>query len=106
MKISNLTEFLNPNKASGPDIISNRMFKAVAIGISVPLEIPFNRSFREGLFGNIWKCSHVLPLPKQGDTSVLSNYRPVSLLSGVGKLQERIVHKNVYNFLHENHLLY
>ena len=30
----------------------------------------------------------------------------MSLLSDVGKLQERIVHKDIYNFLHENHLLY
>ena len=30
----------------------------------------------------------------------------MSLLSGVRKLRERIVHKNIYNFLHENHLLY
>ena len=36
----------------------------------------------------------------------LSNYRPVSLLSGVGKLLERIVFKNIYNFLHENNLIY
>ena len=106
LEISNLIELLNPNKASGPDVISNRMLKAVAIEISVPLEILFNRSFREGMFGNIWKCSHVLPLSKQGDKSVLSNYRLVSFLSGVGKLQERIVHKYIYNFLHENHLLY
>ena len=106
LEISNLIKLLNPNKACGPDAISNRMLRAVAIEISVPLEILFNRSFREGMFGNIWKCSHVLPLPKQGDKSVLSNYRPVSLLSGVGKLQERIVHKNIYNFLHKNHLLY
>ena len=83
LEISNLIELLNPNKASGPDVISNRMLKAVAIEISVPLEILFNRSFREGMFRNIWKCSHVLSLPKQGDKSVVSN-----ILSG-GKITRK-----------------
>ncbi|MCG7879943.1 MAG: reverse transcriptase domain-containing protein [Candidatus Thiodiazotropha endolucinida] len=105
-EISNLITLLNPNKATGPDSISNRMLKAVAIEISVPLELLFNRSFREGVFGDIWKGSHVLPLPKKGDLTKVTNYRPVSLLSGIGKLLERIVHKNIYNFLHENNLLY
>ena len=41
-----------------------------------------------------------------GDNSDPSNVRPVSLLSNVGKLQERIVFKHSYNFLHENDLLY
>ena len=35
-----------------------------------------------------------------------SNYIPVALLSCIGKLQERIVFKNMYNFLIDNKLLY
>ena len=82
-----------------PDNISNRMLKAVAHEISVPLSILFNRSLGEGSFPDFWKCPNVLPLYKKGDKSALSNYRPVSLLSGVGKLLERIVFKNIYIFL-------
>ena len=43
---------------------------------------------------------------KKGDKSEPSNYRPVALLSCIGKLQERIVFKNMYNFLIDNNLLY
>ncbi|MCG8095193.1 MAG: hypothetical protein JAZ17_16505 [Candidatus Thiodiazotropha endolucinida] len=105
-EITDLILILNPNKATGPDAISNRMLKAVAREVSIPLSIIFNRSFSEGCFAEIWKTSNVLPLYKKGDKSVLSNYRPISLLSGVSKLQERIVHKNMYNFLLEHNLLY
>ncbi|MCG7882866.1 MAG: hypothetical protein JAY96_14895 [Candidatus Thiodiazotropha endolucinida] len=105
-EIAELILILNPNKATGPDAISNRMLKAVAREVSIPLSIIFNRSFREGCFADIWKTSNVLPLYKKGDKSIISNYRPISLLSGVGKLQERIAHKNLYNFFHENNLLY
>jgi len=41
-----------------------------------------------------------------GDKSEVSNYRPVSLLSCCGKLFERLVFKNMYNYLLENSLLY
>ena len=54
-EIQTLIELLNPNKATGPDEISNKMLKAVAKEVSVPLNILFNRSFREGnfqIFGN------------------------------------------------------
>ncbi|MCG7875001.1 MAG: endonuclease/exonuclease/phosphatase family protein [Candidatus Thiodiazotropha endolucinida] len=65
LEISNLIDILNPNKATGPDSVSNRMLKMVSQE-TLLLEILFNRSFREGKFGNIWKCSNVLPLFKKG----------------------------------------
>ena len=80
---------------TGPDEISNKMLKAVAKEVSVPLNILFNRSFREGKFSNIWKFSNVIPIPKKGDSSNPSNFRPVSLLSNIAKIQERIVFKNI-----------
>ena len=68
--------------------------------------ILFNTSFREGKFSELSKRSNIIPLPKKGDNSDPSNFRPVTLLSGIGKLQERIVFKNIYNFLNENNLIY
>ena len=38
------------------------------------------------------------PFIKKDDPSVVSNYRPISLLSTVGKILERIVHKHTFNF--------
>ena len=43
---------------------------------------------------------------KKGDKSLPSNYRPVSLLSCVSKILEKIVYKQIYNHLHINKLLY
>ena len=91
MKLHLSSNFLNPNKATGPDGISNKMLKTVAKEVAVPLSILLNRSFREGKFADIYKHSNVILLPKKEDNSDPSNFRPVSLLSNVGKLQERIV---------------
>ena len=82
------------------------MLRGVSKSISKPLCILMNRSFEEGIFPDIWKIANVIPIFKKGDKSQPSNYRPVALLSCIGKLQERIVFKNMYNFLLDNNLLY
>ena len=105
-EIENLINVLNINKASGDDGISHRMLKGVSKSISKPFSILMNRSFNEGIFPETWKIANVIPIFKKGDKSLPSNYRPVALLSCLGKLQERIVFKNLYNFLIDNNLLY
>ena len=42
-EIQTLIELLNPNKATGPDVISNTMLRLVAKEVSVPLNILFNQ---------------------------------------------------------------
>ena len=45
-------------------------------------------------------------IKKRGDRFIPANNRPVSLLSNLGKIQERIVFKRLYNHLHSNNLLF
>ena len=53
----------------------------------------------------IWKEAHVGPFPKGGDRTAVSNYRPLSLLSNINKVIERIVFKHLYNHFLENDIL-
>ena len=101
-----LVQTLNPNKANGLDGISNRMLRAVSKTISEPLAVLFNRSFSEGIFPEAWKMAGRIPIPKKGDKTLPSNYRPIALLSNISKIQERIAFKNLYNHLRDNNLLY
>jgi hypothetical protein len=48
-------------------------------------------SLHQNIFPTDWKLAHVIPLFKAGNKSFPSNYRPVSLLSCVSKLLEKIV---------------
>ena len=41
-----------------------------------------------------------------GDRSLVSNYRPISLVSCVDKVFQRIIFINVYNYLVDNSLIY
>ena len=78
------------------------MLKGVSKSVFKPLCILVNISFSEGIFPDTWKLANVIPIFKKGDKSQQSNYRPVALLSCIGKLQERIVFKKLYNFLFDN----
>ncbi len=54
---------------------------------------------------NPWREANVYPLFKAGDQSQVSNYRPISLISTLGKVFKKVVFKHLYNYLHDHHLL-
>ncbi len=93
---------LSVQKAAGLDGISPRLLKLCSTGIASSLASLFNRSFSEGNFPSSWKSALVIPVFKRGDRSSLTNYRPISLLSCVGKVCERLVYTHLYQYLSPN----
>mgnify|MGYP001799024102 CR=1 FL=1 len=59
-----------------------------------------------GIFPDAFKLAKVIPVFKKGQINECSNYRPISLLSNLGKLLEKVVHRQLYNFLDHENLLY
>ena len=47
-----------------------------------------------------------LQIFKKGDNLDHNNYRPITLISKIGKLIEKVVHKRLYSFLEKNSLLF
>ena len=42
-----------------------------------------------------WKLSNIVPIFKKGDSKMVSNYRPVSLLCIASKIMEKIMHEEM-----------
>lgn len=82
---------LKPSKASGLDKISARLLKDSSDVIVPFLTELFNLSLTQGIFPNDWKQARVSPIFKSGDKEDCSNYRPISVLSVVSKLFEKLV---------------
>ena len=87
------------SKATGLNNISAKIIRECADLISVSLCDLFNKSLLSGIFPDDWKCARVTPLFKQGEASDLNNYRPISVISVIAKVFERIVCDQLYNFL-------
>ena len=63
--------------------------------------------FTQCIFPATWKGANVVPLfkKKKSSFSLVSNYRPVSLLSNVSNVMEKVVYKKIYKHLGDNNLL-
>ena len=81
-----MLKWLQLGKATGPDAINNRVLKELTKPLSFPLSGLFNFSLTSGKVPLIWKVANVTPIFKKDDPSVISIYRPISLLSTVGKV--------------------
>ena len=92
-------------KASGPDDINNRILKELADQLATPFCSIFNQSIHDDKVPEIWKKAHVSPIQKMEDKSLVSNHRPISLLSNVDKVFERVIFKHLYNHLLDNSIL-
>ena len=64
-----------------------------------PLTYLINRSLSEGTVPSRWKVAKVIPLHKKGDKALANNYRPISLLTCLSKILEKIVQKHLIQFL-------
>ena len=70
--------------------------------ISVSL---FDKSLLSDIFSDDWKCAKVTLLFKQGEASDLNNYRPISVISFIAKVFERIVYDQLYKFLSNENII-
>ena len=77
------------------------MLKKLNIAISEPLAIIINKSIENGIFPDALKIAKIIPIFKSKENNQLNNYRPISLLSSISKIFEKILYKRLYNFINE-----
>ena len=91
---------LDSSKASGPDCIPVVVLKNCEPELSYILAKLFNKCLKESCFPDCWKVSSVVPVFKNvGERSTAKNYRPVSHLSVVSKVFEKLVNNRIINHL-------
>lgn len=99
--ISTLKSFKSP----GYDGITNDLLKDIAIYIADPLSHIINKSFLRGTFPNILKITIVKPIFKSGDKLNVTNYRPISLITGLAKIFEKVIKVRITQFINKYNLL-
>jgi hypothetical protein len=104
--ICDIIKSLQPKNSLDIDGISTKLLKNIAIEVSWPLAHIFNNSLRLGIFPKRLKTSRTVPIFKSGRSDLCDNYRPISLLSTLSKVLEKIVSVQLVNHLDRNNILY
>jgi len=103
--VLNMLQKIDITKATGLDGVSPYLLKIAAPVIANSLTTIFNRIIETGVFPDQWKTSKVLPLFKKDDRKDMSNYRPISILSSISKLFEKILYNQLYAYFEDNNQL-
>ena len=106
LEIEDIIANLDSTKSIGPFSIPINLLQVLKGHISHPLAKLINQSFVQGIVPSKLKVAKVIPLFKQGDSKMLSNYRPISLLPMFSKLYEKAMHKRLYSFVTSNNIIH
>ena len=104
IEIDLLISELNINKCSGPNGIPIKILHFIKEIISEPLSKIFNTSILTKL--TKLKLARTIPIFKKGSRLLVSDYRPISLLSNLNKIMEKLIFKRVYEFLEKYNCFY
>ena len=103
-EISDLIQTLSSNKSTRT--VSSSILKKIKNEISIPLLAIINNSFDNGIFPNFSKSVQVIPVFKNESRLSCNNYRPISRLSNIGKIIEKLIHKRLNHFLEQHKVFY
>lgn len=96
---------ISNNSAAGPDHFPAVLLRHCATELSVPLLSLYKNSLQCGIIPKPLKCARITPIHKGGSKMEAKNYRPVALTSHITKVLERIIAKNMAQYLEENNLM-
>ena len=81
---------MKTNKWTGPNSIPTHILKISNQIICKPPTYLINLSFSNGIFPDLLKTSNTIPIFKRRENQDYNNYQPISLISNLSKLMEKL----------------
>ena len=107
IEVINTINNLSANKAMGPNSIPIDIFHLIKLSVAQPLVNVINLSFEKGSYIENLEISKVIPIFKdKGSYLECNNYRPISLLSNINKIIEKLMHERLFDFLTKYKCIY
>ena len=104
-EILNIVKDCESKKSTDCDDIDMSTIQYIIESVIEPFTYICNLSFSTGVFPENMKTAKVIPLYKNGDKHVFSNYRPVSLLPQFSKILEKLFVNRLDRFLNRYNIL-
>lgn len=104
-EMKSLIRALKPKKSPGLDGITTEILNATLLQIIDPLVYIINRCIQDGVWPTMLKNSVVVAIHKKGDKTDSNNYRPISLISHLAKLFEKIIKKRLDSYLKKYNII-
>lgn len=105
-EIRKIIKTMKNKTSSSFDNLSNKVLKQISETIIEPLTYIINLSLKTSSFPENWKTAKIIPLHKSGKEEEMNNYRPISLLSTLSKVIEKVANYQMRQFIDKNNILY
>jgi hypothetical protein len=104
-EIEKIIKEIKIKSSCGYDEITTKILKVSSPFIVSPLTHICNTMLLTGTFPDRLKYSEIKPVYKKGDKTLITNYRPISLLPVFSKIFEKVLYKRLYSHLISNSIL-
>ena len=105
-EISDLIQTLSSNKSAIPNNMPTSILEKIKDEISILLSAISNNSFKNGILSNLLKSAKVIPVFKNRSRLSCNYYRPISLLSNIDRIIEKLILKRLNHFLEQHKVFY
>lgn len=104
--VKSIIKYTNKKRASGLDNISNLMLHMLPSVAIAYLTAIYNACLLLQYFPSAWKKAKVIAVHKPGKPlNTPDSYRPISLISNLSKILEKILSMRITNFIEDNNIL-
>ena len=104
LEVTNIINELK-DKNGGLDKINSKTIKIMKNNIIIPLVHILNLCIDKSIWPDSLKNAEVIPNYKNGEKHNMSNYRPISLISNIAKIFEKIIYNRLYDFISKNNII-
>ena len=93
------------NINGGIDNINAKTLKTLVEHLVDPLAHIYNLCIDKAIWPDALKTAEVIPIHKSKEKHIVNNYRPISLISSLAKILEKIITKRITTFINKCDIL-
>ena len=103
---SSLLSKTKNSKCASMDSLDSYSIKISAELIAPPVHHIITLSIMQSKFPSMWRQAKIIPVHKKGSDAEMANYRPIAILSPLGKVIEKVVYQQIYAYFNNNKLFH